>query len=579
VIELVADFLPVIAAAGLIAFVAAPFTLLIARRAGFVDQPSVRKPHLRPMPLLGGVAIYAGLLAGLIMFGNDEPVRELVAIAAGATLLGGLGLWDDRYGMNPRIKMAGQAVAGTLLVLGGVQVKLFNNNYLDMPLTVLWVVGICNAINFLDNMDGLAAGLAAVASGFFLLLAIVNAQTLVAGLAAAVLGACLGFLFYNFSPAILFMGDAGSLVLGFALAVLGIKLQFTGRPPLSTWMIPIVVLGVPIFDTTLVVISRLRRKLAVAQGGTDHVSHRLVRLGMSPRRAVVALWTIGAALGVTAIWMSRSSEIVSNILMGVLVAGGLIVIVFLEDQRSLPAPARRPGVKPDLRVTVIASGDMLGLAAAAATQISQDVRVLLTPVYPDGSGDSAWTQVTPAAFAEALVALARQPQAVGAFVLNGSAPESNPAPLDLAALAPAATAAFQLQGSLVTTLAAPQRANPAALEALGGTDLILIAGGDLYDNLLPTLAVPEVREILRRSKRPRVLIARQPGPALQALRAAAGERIVTHLVALGQAPWPADGLHGYAVTDLADSASLGEVLAALWLERGRAWMQRGSSAR
>ena len=573
-IDLVADFLPVIAAAGLIAFAATPFTLLLARRVGFLDRPSTRKFHRAPMPLLGGLAIYLGLVAGLIVFGPDEPLRELLGILGGATLIGALGLWDDRFGMHPRLKLLGQALAGVLLVVGGVQTHLFNN-WLDVPLTVVWVIGICNAINFLDNMDGLAAGLAAVASAFFLLLAIVNAQTLVAGLAAAALGACLGFLFYNFSPAISFMGDAGSLVLGFVLALLGIKLQFTGRPPLSTWMIPVVVLAVPIFDTTLVVWSRLRRRVPVDQGGTDHLSHRLVRLGMSPRRAVVALWGVSAAMGVVAIWMSRSSVLVSNSLLGVLVAAGLSALVILEKAQALPTPARRLGLKPDLRVTVIASGAHLAAAIEAAAQLSPEVRALLTPVNAGEANERAWSQVSRRDFAAAVVALARRPDAVGEFVANGrygSAGEA--APFDLWSNAQAASAAFQLQGSLIATLDGKGTPDPAALEAIRGTDLILLYSGEPGDNLLPTLAVPGVADLLRRSKRPRVLVSRRPAEVLAAIGAAAGQRMVTHVLApdpVAELPEPCPF---YVVPELDDAVALGDALAEVWLERNRAWLRR-----
>ena len=170
----------------------------------------------------------------------------------------------------------------------------------------MWIVGIVNALNLMDNMDGLAAGVAAVASGSFLLLAILNGQILVASLGAALLGACLGFLFYNFQPAVTFMGDTGSMLLGFALAVLGIKLTFPTLPLAQSWMVPILVLGLPIFDTTLVLISRQRRGRPWWQGGTDHVSHRLARLGLSHRRVVVALYGVTAGLGLIAVLVTRT---------------------------------------------------------------------------------------------------------------------------------------------------------------------------------------------------------------------------------------------------------------------------------
>ncbi|MBI3763223.1 MAG: hypothetical protein HY260_15360 [Chloroflexi bacterium] len=572
------DFLLIIVAAGLIAFVATPFTLLVARRVGFVDKPSVRKVHLTPVPLLGGVAIYAGLVAGLALFGQERPVRELIGIAGGVTIASAFGLWDDRFGMHPAVKLFGQLLAGTLLIASGVQTRLLNS-WLDVPLTLFWIVGICNAINFLDNMDGLAAGLSAVASGSFMVLALFNGQTLVASLAAAVMGACLGFLFYNFSPAITFMGDAGSMALGFMLAVLGLKLEFAGRPPLSTWMVPIVVLGVPILDTTLVVLSRFRRGAAVTQGGTDHTSHRLVRMGMSQRRAVVSLWAVSAALGVMALWMSRSEILVSNLMLGLLGAAGLVAIWIFEDARTLPMPSRRPGLKPDMRVTLIASGDSLAPAIRAATEISHDVRVLLTPSIASEARSRDWRQVSLHSFGDAVVALARQPEAVCDFVLDGhsisnraGALRSHPPPItdyDLASRSRSATAAFNLKGSLLSTLDTPDTANFATLEAVTSTDLILLFADDLRDNFLPTLAVPGLADALRRTKRPRVLVCRRPAGALAAIAETAGQGIVTHLIEEGEGMAAADPVEAYPVADLANAALVGDVLAKIWLERGR----------
>jgi UDP-GlcNAc:undecaprenyl-phosphate GlcNAc-1-phosphate transferase len=208
---------------------------------------------------------------------------------------------------------------------------------------VIWVVGIANAINFLDNMDGLAAGLASVSAGFFLVMAILEELTLVSALAAATLGASLGFLYHNFQPASLFMGDAGSLLLGYTLAVLGIKLNFPGRPLASTWMIPIIVLALPIFDTTWVIISRLRRGLPVYLGGKDHISHRLCsRLGMSPARAVVTLYYAATILGLAALIVRESAPAQALLIGGILLTIFIVGLFYFErgytseEQRKVP---------------------------------------------------------------------------------------------------------------------------------------------------------------------------------------------------------------------------------------------------
>lgn len=289
---------------------ATPLMRRVALRTGVVDQPSARKIHLRPIPLLGGVAIYLGFIVALIFLGGRGYVREMVAILLGASLMSFLGIWDDRWGLRPLLKLLGQGAAAGILMLAGIWVQFLPWAGLNAVLTVLWVVGITNAFNLLDNMDGLSGGVAAVAAGFFLLLAASSGQYLVSALAAALLGACLGFLRYNFNPASIFMGDAGSLFLGFILAALGIKLRFPAplfprNADMITWMIPILVLGVPVFDTTLVTISRLRRRLnPLTNPGKDHLSHRLVSLGMSRREAVLTVYVIAFGFGMIAVLLS-----------------------------------------------------------------------------------------------------------------------------------------------------------------------------------------------------------------------------------------------------------------------------------
>lgn len=323
-------FIPLILASGFISFIATPIARKLAQGIGFVDNPQIRKVHQVPMPMLGGVAIYLGVVAAVALGGTSSFV-ELVGVMGGATVMTLLGLWDDRVGLGPLPKIAGQLLAGALLILAGVQINLFQYQALNIGLTLFWIIGICNAINFQDNMDGLAAGLSTVSSAFFLMLAIVEGLGLVATLAAATLGACVGFLYYNFSPASLFMGDAGSLLLGFVLAVLGIKLEFTGRPLAATWMIPIIILGVPIFDTTLVVLSRIRRRKPVYQGGKDHTSHRLVSvLGMTHARSVMTLYLVSAALGLVAVMLRDATPLQARLLLIGLSAAFVSALVWLE---------------------------------------------------------------------------------------------------------------------------------------------------------------------------------------------------------------------------------------------------------
>jgi UDP-GlcNAc:undecaprenyl-phosphate GlcNAc-1-phosphate transferase len=193
------------------------------------------------------------------------------------------------------------------------------------------VVGITNALNLLDNMDGLSGGTTTVAAAFFLLLAAISGQFLVGALAAALIGACVGFLRYNLNPATIFMGDTGSLFLGFLLAALGVKLRFPSNVPWITWLVPICVLAVPIFDTTLVFVSRLRRGVnPLTTPGKDHLSHRLVALGLTRREAVLSCYLLGGACGLVAIYIAQARIPDGYIAAGLLALGACYAIAWLE---------------------------------------------------------------------------------------------------------------------------------------------------------------------------------------------------------------------------------------------------------
>ncbi len=310
-----------------------PFFRRIAAKMGIVDVPEARKIHRAPVPLLGGIAIYLAFIVALLLFGERRYffVSELISILLGATFVSFLGIWDDRWGVRPLLKLMGQALAATLLFAAGVKVAFLPNPWLNFAVTLLWVVGITNALNLLDNMDGLSGGIGAVAAAFFLLLSALNGQYLVGSLAAALLGACVGFLYYNLNPATIFMGDTGSLFLGFVLAAVGIKLRFPGHPDIKTWMIPVIVLGLPIFDTTLVVLSRLRRGLnPLTNPGKDHLSHRLVKLGLSQREAVMACYLLCGALGVIATFIMLLGIVEAYVVAGVVALAGLWGLVRLQ---------------------------------------------------------------------------------------------------------------------------------------------------------------------------------------------------------------------------------------------------------
>ena len=311
----------------------------LAIRVGMVDLPGPRKVHLTPIPLLGGLAIYCGVtLAIFAVF--DGPARaQSLGIFTGATIVAIIGFLDDRGWLHHQIKLfLGMPLAAVILLASGVHANIFEpliggraGTWLDGALTIAWVVGITASFSILDHMDGLCAGVAAVASAFFALLAYLNGQTVVTTLAAATLGAAAGFLRWNFKPAKIFMGDGGAMFLGFLMAALGLKLRLEHATNLAGWLAPILILSATIFDTTLVTISRSRRGLLpFAAPGKDHSAHRLANLGLGQRGAVVAMY-LGGAIGGCAALVAAYSSSLGAALVGVLaVIAMVLAVVWLE---------------------------------------------------------------------------------------------------------------------------------------------------------------------------------------------------------------------------------------------------------
>ncbi len=299
-----------------------PSSKWLAFRLGIIAHPRARDLHTHPVPKMGGVAIIAGVLLFAVLLGERLQFQQLAAILLGATFMSFLGLIDDRFQLSAYLRLPLQLATAFTAWVAGVRVSLFTNSFLDALLTVLWIVGITNAMNFLDNMDGLLAGISAVISAFFLMLAVLNGQYLVGLLSAAVLGACLGFLFWNLNPASVFMGDSGSMFLGFLLACIAIKLRFVGQSPLVSWLTPVIVMGVPIFDMTLVVLSRLRRgQNPLTTPGKDHTSHRILNQGFTRRETVMLLYLVCVGLGIVAVIAS-----VSNVISNAIIALSLLIL-------------------------------------------------------------------------------------------------------------------------------------------------------------------------------------------------------------------------------------------------------------
>jgi UDP-GlcNAc:undecaprenyl-phosphate/decaprenyl-phosphate GlcNAc-1-phosphate transferase len=308
-----------------------PLSKWLAPHVGLVKMPRARDVHTRPVPGMGGVAIFLAVMLMAVLLRQRPEFVQLSALLIGAAIMSFLGLIDDRFQLNAYVKLVVQLGTALFAWYTGIQISIFQTPWLDAFVTVLWIVGITNAMNFLDNMDGLLAGISAVVSAFFLVLAVLNGQFLVALLSAAVLGACIGFLAWNLNPANVFMGDSGSMFLGFSLACIAIKLRFIGQDTQVSWLAPVIVLGLPLFDTTLVTISRLRRgKNPLTTPGRDHCSHRIHAHGFSKREAVMVLYLASGALGIAAVLASVSDLRANLILAGALLVLALFMLWFME---------------------------------------------------------------------------------------------------------------------------------------------------------------------------------------------------------------------------------------------------------
>ena len=350
-------------AAGLLAFLIAllaSLTLTVpvrafALRVGMVDRPGPRKVHLQPIPLLGGLAIYFAVALS-VLFLVQGPAREQVwGILAGATLIAAVGILDDRGLLHHQIKLfIGMPLAAIILLFSGIRTQIFSTllggttgDVLDAALTVVWVVGITASFSILDHMDGLCAGVAAMAAAFFALLAYLNGQVLVTVLAAAVLGAACGFLRWNFKPAKIFMGDGGAMFLGFLMATLALKLRFAQPNLVSAWLVPVLILGATIFDTALVTISRSRRGLLpFATPGKDHAAHRLANIGLGQRGAVLTMYMVGALSGALALLVSTFAISFALLAVVIAVVISLVGVVYLE-RAPYEHQVRKPAASTD----------------------------------------------------------------------------------------------------------------------------------------------------------------------------------------------------------------------------------------
>jgi UDP-GlcNAc:undecaprenyl-phosphate GlcNAc-1-phosphate transferase len=283
-----------------------PVMRKIAINKKIYDLPNAaHKTHKEPVPYLGGVAIIIGVTvvsytAAIYKQFNREDFLLLTSVLAPAIVLGLIGLWDDLRNLRPGPRLAIQTVAGIFTAYILISQDTVGNptgtQTLDAIITVIWIVGICNSINFFDNVDGGAAGTVAVSSLGIFYLTFQNQQFFIAALSSVTAGATIGFLLWNKSPARIYMGDAGALFLGVLIATLTIRLQPNTDSLWKSLATPILLLAVPILDTTTVVISRIKRGVSPLQGGHDHLSHRLMKRGVPRKRAVIVLWALSFSI-------------------------------------------------------------------------------------------------------------------------------------------------------------------------------------------------------------------------------------------------------------------------------------------
>ena len=320
-----------------------PIMRKVAIATDVVDRPnSSHKSHKKAVPYLGGVAIIIGVItvsysASLFSQFTSSTFWLAPSVLGPALLLGLIGLWDDIKNLPPLPRFIAQTFAGlftaSILIMTDNIGNPTGSSIFDSIITVVWIVGICNSINFFDNLDGGAAGTVAISSIALAYLALNGNQYLIAALSVVTAGSTLGFLVWNKSPAKIYMGDAGALFLGVLLATLTVRFEPTSQTQIGSFLTPVFLLAIPILDTTVAVLSRIRRHLSPFQGGQDHLSHRLIRSGLSRKTSAIILWSLSGLFAAVAVLFPNASQSTTNYLV---IGAGLtwltLVIAFFRTK-------------------------------------------------------------------------------------------------------------------------------------------------------------------------------------------------------------------------------------------------------
>lgn len=333
--------------AGIISFALTPLVKVLARKVGAIDVPKDdRRMHHEPIPRLGGLAIFIAFLLAFLVFSKGID-RQLQSILLGAIVIVILGVFDDIYTLKAPVKLLVQILAACIVVFyGGCRIRFVTNpfgsganSYFDLgvfsiPLTLIWIVAITNAVNFIDGLDGLACGVCCISSVNMLVIALLVSEQDVALLMAALAGACIGFLPFNFNPAKIFMGDTGSTFLGFMLAAVSIQGLFKSYALIS-FAVPFLILGVPIFDICFAIIRRVASGKNPMEADRGHVHHRLIDMGFSQKQSVAIAYILTAILGLSAVVLASSGEMKALIFLGaVIVVGAIGVTVIFTDKHT-----------------------------------------------------------------------------------------------------------------------------------------------------------------------------------------------------------------------------------------------------
>ncbi|MEK3857178.1 glycosyltransferase family 4 protein [Cytobacillus sp. FSL H8-0458] len=289
-----------------------PFIIKLAIKINATDKPNQRKVHAKIMPRLGGLAIFIGVIAGY--FAAGLYTQKMTGIIIGAFIIVIIGILDDKYELSAKYKLIGQIMAAAVVVSTGLTIdyisipflEKFNLGILAIPITVLWIVAITNAVNLIDGLDGLAAGISAIGIATIGIMAGIHGKFLILTLAVIVLASTVGFLFYNFHPAKIFMGDTGALFLGYAIAVLSLLGLYKSVTLFST-IVPVIILGVPVFDTAFAIIRRVINKKPISAPDKSHLHHRILALGLSHRNTVLVIYLLGILFSISAILFSTST--------------------------------------------------------------------------------------------------------------------------------------------------------------------------------------------------------------------------------------------------------------------------------